>query len=97
MSKWNKAFFGRKGNRLHYVVCWAGERGAIYGCIHQHATIREALDCLIPNGTNFLRANEEGHYRSLQETEIIEFLRVIQQMPWAKGVCKNLPVPTKDA
>lgn len=82
--------FGAKGNYLYYVACWTEENGSTYACVHEHTSIREALDCLIPNGNFFIRANEEGHYRSLQEDEIREFNQVIQQMPWATGLCRGI-------
>ena len=42
---------------LFYVVCWT-ETDGIYSCDHEHLTIREAVDCLIPDGrTLFEREN----------------------------------------
>ena len=37
---------------LFYVVCWT-ETDGIYSCDHEHLTIREAVECLIPDGRTF--------------------------------------------
>jgi len=61
---------------LFYVVCWT-ETDGIYSCGHEHLTIREAVDCLIPDGRSFIRAEQNGMMRSLNDAEFIVFLEEI--------------------
>ncbi len=61
---------------LFYVVCWT-ETDGIYSCGHEHWTIREAVDCLIPDGRSFIRAEQNGVMRSLNDAEFIVFLEEI--------------------
>jgi hypothetical protein len=57
---------------LFYVACWTEIEG-IYSCGHEHVTIREALECLVPDGKSFIRARENGRVRSLNEEEFCVF------------------------
>ncbi len=61
---------------LFYVVCWT-ETDGIYSCGHEHLTIREAVECLIPDGRSFIRAGENGVFRSLNDAEFGVFLEEI--------------------
>jgi hypothetical protein len=66
---------------LIYVACWTADDG-IYSCGHSHPSIREAMDCLVPDGGSFIRAHDGGVFRSLNEVEYIDFLEALQSMPW---------------
>ena len=57
---------------LFYVACWT-EIGGIYSCGHEHLTIREALECLVPDGKSFIRALDRGRLRSLNEEQFCVF------------------------
>lgn len=69
---------------MHYVACWTEDDG-IYACEHEHATIAEAMKCLVPDGGMFIRAVEGETSRSLNEAESIDFLLALKSMPWSKG------------
>ena len=58
---------------LFYLTCWTEDDG-IYSCGHEHLTILEALECLVPDGKSFIRARENGRLRSLNDTEFGVFL-----------------------
>jgi hypothetical protein len=64
-----------------YAVCRVGEDG-IYSCGHEHESIADAMQCLIPDGGEFIRACESGVLRSLNESELLAFLAALREMPW---------------
>jgi hypothetical protein len=66
---------------LYYVACWTEDNG-IYSCGHQHPNVREAMNCLVPNGGSFIRAHDAGTFRSLDQAEYIDFIEALQTMPW---------------
>ena len=65
-----------------YVTCFTADDG-VYSCGHFHLTIREAMNCLVPNGGSFIRAHDAGGFRSLTNREFIDFLESLQEMPWS--------------
>jgi len=65
-----------------YVTCFTDDDG-VYSCGHFHLTIREAMNCLVPNGGSFIRAHDAGVFRSLTNREFIDFLESLQEMPWS--------------
>ena len=65
-----------------YVACFTADDG-VYSCGHNHKTVREAMDCLVPNGGSFVRAIYAGVSRSLNDREFIDFLEALQEMPWS--------------
>ena len=58
---------------VHYEACWT-ENDGIYSCGCEHPTIYDAMRCLVPDGSMFIRAVQDGISRSLNDTELIEFL-----------------------
>jgi len=68
---------------IFYAACFTEDDG-IYSCGHQHPTIREAMNCLVPDGGCFIRACDAGKWRSLNDTEFGEFLVVLEGMPRAQ-------------
>jgi hypothetical protein len=66
-----------------YIACFTQDDG-VYSCGHAHMTVREAMDCLVPNGGSFVRAVEAGGTRSLNDREFIDFLEALREMPWRK-------------
>jgi hypothetical protein len=67
-------------SEVRYVVCWT-EIDGIYWCGHKHATIGDAMSCIIPDGRHFVRAWEHGTTRSLNDAEIIVFLSESWRVP----------------
>ena len=67
---------------IFYVACWTEDDG-VYCCGHPHLRVRDAMDCLVPDGGSFIRANEAGIFRSLTNREFIDFLEALQEMPWS--------------
>lgn len=67
---------------ISYVACFTQDDG-VYSCGHLHPTVREAMNCLVPNGGSFIRAHDAGVFRSLTNREFIDFLESLQQMPWS--------------
>jgi hypothetical protein len=67
---------------ITYVTCFTADDG-VYSCGHFHLTIREAMNCLVPNGGSFIRAHDAGVFRSLTNQEFIDFLESLQEMPWS--------------
>jgi len=61
---------------LHYVACWT-EIDGIYSCGHEHLTIADALECLVPDGRTFIRAYDRGALRSLNDAETEVFLEAV--------------------
>jgi hypothetical protein len=45
--------------------------------------VREAMNCLVPDGGSFIRAHDAGVFRSLTNREFIDFLEALQEMPWS--------------
>jgi hypothetical protein len=41
------------------------------------------MACLVPDGGSFIRAIDAGAFRSLSETECVDFLRALGTMPWS--------------
>jgi len=68
---------------ITYVTCFIKDDG-LYSCGHEHASIADAMNCLIPDGRTFIRAREDGIFRSLQQREFIDFLEVLKKMPWSR-------------
>jgi histone acetyltransferase (RNA polymerase elongator complex component) len=66
---------------IFYIACFTEDDG-VYSCGHKHPTVASAMNCLVPDGGSFIRAFENGAYRSLNEKEFIDFLEAIEQMPW---------------
>ena len=67
---------------MHYVACWT-ENDGIYSCGHAHATVRDAMLCLVPDGGSFIRAHDTAGFRSLRDDEYIRFLEALRDMPWS--------------
>jgi hypothetical protein len=67
-------------SEVRYVVCWT-ETDGIYWCGHKHETIGDAMQCMIPDGRHFVRAWENGAFRSLNDSEIIIFLSEQWRLP----------------
>ena len=67
---------------MYYVACWTEDDG-IYSCGHSHLVVRDAMNCLVPDGRGFIRAFDSGAYRSLHQGEFIDFLEALQTMPWS--------------
>ncbi|MGC2694897.1 MAG: hypothetical protein WA738_03820 [Candidatus Angelobacter sp.] len=67
---------------LHYVACWTEDDG-IHSCGHEHPSVRDAMNCLVPDGGCFIRAcGGDGVFRSLNEAEFIDFMEAVLNMPW---------------
>jgi len=58
---------------VRYVVCWT-EYDGIYWSGEKYQTIGEAMSHMIPDGRHFVRAYENGIFRSLNDAEIIIYL-----------------------
>jgi hypothetical protein len=41
------------------------------------------MNCLVPDGGGFIRANEAGTLRSFTNREFIDFLEALQEMGWS--------------
>ena len=86
MPNWvyNPAFLllGMNIPDMHYVACWTEDDG-IYCCGHTHLDVRDAMNCLVPDGGSFIRAYDAGVLRSLTNREFIDFLEALQEMPWS--------------
>jgi hypothetical protein len=41
------------------------------------------MNCLVPDGGSFIRANEAGTLRSFTNREFIDFLEALQEMGWS--------------
>jgi hypothetical protein len=81
---------------IRYAACFTEDDG-VYSCGHLHLTIREAMNCLVPDGGSFIRAYDSGTFRSLSNREFIDFLESLEQMPWSrrsKAQGGALAVPT---
>lgn len=70
-------------SEIRYVACFTEDDG-VYSCGHLHPTVREAMDCLVPDGGSFIRAYDAGILRSLTNPEFIDFLESLQKMPWSR-------------
>lgn len=67
---------------MHYVACFSEDDG-IYACEHKHPTVRDAMNCLVPDGGSYIRAYDAGVFRSLSNREFIDFLESLEEMPWS--------------
>jgi hypothetical protein len=67
---------------MYYVACWTEDDG-IYFCDHEHASVADAMQCLVPDGGSFIRAYDSGIFRSLSTREFIDFLESLEAMPWS--------------
>ncbi|HVG90332.1 MAG TPA: hypothetical protein VNB54_02475 [Alphaproteobacteria bacterium] len=67
---------------ITYVACFTEDDG-VYSCGHEHESIADAMNCLVPDGRTFIRAREAGVFRSLQQGEFIDFLEALKKMPWS--------------
>jgi hypothetical protein len=70
-------------SEIRYAACFTEDDG-VYSCGHLHTTIREAMNCLVPDGGSFIRAYDAGNFRSLSNREFIDFLESLEQMPWSR-------------
>ena len=68
---------------ITYVACFTEDDG-VYSCGHHHPSVREAMNCLVPDGGSFIRAYDAGIFRSLSNREFIDFLESLEQMPWSR-------------
>jgi len=68
---------------IKYVACFTATDG-VYACEHLHPTVRDAMNCLVPDGGSFIRAHDAGIFRSLTNQEFIDFLESLPQMPWSR-------------
>jgi hypothetical protein len=66
---------------LYYFACFTEDDG-VYSCGHYHLTVRDAMNCLVPDGGSFIRAWDRGLSRSLNDREFIDFMEGLQTMPW---------------
>jgi hypothetical protein len=83
---------------ITYVACFTEDDG-VYSCGHLHPTVREAMNCLVPDGGSFIRAYDAGIFRSLSNREFIDFLESLEQMPWShrsKAPGNGLAVPAAE-
>jgi hypothetical protein len=67
---------------ISYVACFTQPDG-VYSCGHSHPTVREAMNCLVPDGGSFIRAHDGGVFRSLSNLEFIDYLESLEQQPWS--------------
>jgi hypothetical protein len=67
---------------MHYIACFTEDDG-VYSCGHEHASIAEAMNCLVPDGGSFIRACEAGTFRSLNDEEFFQFELWLREMPWS--------------
>jgi hypothetical protein len=67
---------------VHYVACRTKDDG-IYICGHSHLDVRDAMNCLVPDGGSFIRAYDAGAFRSLTNREFLVFLEALPEMPWS--------------
>jgi hypothetical protein len=67
---------------IFYVACWTEDDG-VYSCGHTHLGVRDAMNCLVPDGGSFIRAHDHGLFRSLDNREFIDFLESLKEMPWS--------------
>jgi len=67
---------------ISYVACFTQDDG-VYSCGHLHPSVREAMNCLVPNGGSFIRAHEAGTFRSLSNREFIDYLESLEHQPWS--------------
>lgn len=67
---------------LYYTECWTGDDG-VHWCGHFRLLVRDAMNCLVPDGGSFIRAPDAGVLRSLTNREFIDFLEASQEMPWS--------------
>ena len=67
---------------ISYVACFTQDDG-VYSCGHFHPSVREAMNCLVPDGGSFIRAYEAGVFRSLSNREFIDYLESLEQLPWS--------------
>ena len=74
-------FMGANISERVYVTCFTADDG-VYSCGHNHKTVREAMDCMVPDGSSFVRAIDGGVSRSLNEREFVDFLEALPEMPW---------------
>ena len=72
-------------SKTWYVACFTQQDG-VYSCGHNHRSVRDAMNCLVPDGRSFIRAYDSGAYRSLHQREFIDFLEALPTMPWS---CRN--------
>ena len=84
---------------ISYVACFTQPDG-VYSCGHLHPSVREAMNCLVPDGGSFIRAHEAGTFRSLSNPEFIDYLESLEQQPWSwrsKAQAGVVAVPAKKA
>jgi hypothetical protein len=65
-----------------YIACFTEDDG-VYSCGHEHTSIAEAMNCLVPDGGSFIRACEAGVFRSLNDEEFFQFELWLREMPWS--------------
>lgn len=59
---------------VRYVACWT-EKDGVHSCGCHHPSIADAMRCLTPDGRTFIRAWENGVFRSLSDDELGTFIR----------------------
>lgn len=69
------------GTKVFYVACTTADDG-IYSCGYEHPDVRDAMNCLVPDGGSFIRVHEAGVFRPLDQAEYIDFVEALQTMPW---------------
>jgi hypothetical protein len=69
---------------VHYVACFTEDDG-VHSCGHSHPDVRDAMNCLVPDGGSFIRACDAGTFRSLDPREFIDFLEALEMMPWSRA------------
>jgi hypothetical protein len=69
-------------SKIWYAAFYIAADG-LYRCDHQHPTVRDAMNCIVPDGGSFIRAFESGAFRSLDYDELLEFVESLQDMPWS--------------
>ena len=67
---------------ITYVACFTEDDG-VYSCEHEHESIADAMNCLVPDGRTFIRACKTGVFRSLDQGEFIDFLEALKKMTWS--------------
>jgi len=64
---------------LYYFACFTEDDG-LYSCGHKHPTVRDAMNCLVPDGGCFIRACDGGVCRSLNDREFIDFIEALESI-----------------
>jgi hypothetical protein len=65
---------------MHYVACWTEDDG-IYYCGHTHLDVRDAMNCLVPDGGSFIRAYDSGPSAPLRIGNSLIFSKRYKRCP----------------